>query len=428
MSKPFLKDLPELVQAHVIDEETAEKIRNHYESKPDTSAHRLVIVFGILGALLVGLGIILIIAHNWDDFGKTIKLTLAMLPLFIGQLTCWYGLLKRSGSVAWREGSATFLLLAIACSISIVSQVYNIEGSLSGFLFIWMLLSLPLIYILRSSLASLLYIIGITWYGIEISYAHYPQAIAWWYWGFLAANLPYYFYLYRHHHRSNFFYFHSWALAISITCVLGMFDNQLDHVTVLLYLNAFAIFILVGQLEKFQSSRLITNGFLIGGSLGTITLLLSMSFEWFWKETYQESTKGMLYLDVNVYTITFALTLALLIWIGVRKNFAALNLKSYAFLAAFFLYIISIQWPDASRILDNLLLFFFGVFTIRDGAQQNRLSVLNYGLLILSALITCRFFDTDMSFVVRGLLFVAVGAGFFAANYWMVRKRKDHLA
>jgi len=42
-------------------------------------------------------------------------------------------------------------------------------------------------------------------------------------------------------------------------------------------------------------------------------------------------------------------------------------------------------------------------------------------------LIICRFFDTNLSFVLRGLLFVLVGLGFFAMNYWMIRKRKQQL-
>jgi hypothetical protein len=89
------------------------------------------------------------------------------------------------------------------------------------------------------------------------------------------------------------------------------------------------------------------------------------------------------------------------------------------------LLLVSLQSPVLARVLDNILLFAFGVFTIRDGAQQNKLSLLNYGLLILTGLIICRFFDLDMSFVARGLLFVLVGAGFFAANIWMVKKRKQ---
>ncbi|HYG19096.1 MAG TPA: DUF2157 domain-containing protein [Ohtaekwangia sp.] len=427
MSKQLLKDLPELVQASVIDEATADRIRHHYAGKPDLSSSRLVIVFGVLGALLVGLGIILIIAHNWDGFGKTIKLGFALFPLLIGQLVCAFVLLRRPESSAWRESAATFLVMAVAAGISIVSQVYNIEGSLSGFLFIWMALTLPVIYIMRSSLASLIYICGITWYACELSYFHYPNAIAWWYWGFLAAALPYYYYLFTRHSRSNFFYFHSWLLAGSVTCVLGMFGDQLEELTVFLYMNAFAIFMLLGQLDTLRNNRLISNGFLIAGSLGTSALLLFLSFEGFWQEIFRQRNE-IPSMAFNAYWLSLAIAIGLLILVGLRQSLLKLNLKSYAFIAAFILLLISHASPEVPRILVNILLFAFGVFTIRDGAHQNRLSILNYGLMIISALIVCRFFDTHMSFVTRGLLFVAVGAGFFVANYWMIRKRKNQSA
>ena len=77
---------------------------------------------------------------------------------------------KKTDERAWREGAAVFLFFAIAISISIVSQVYNIEGDLGGFLFIWMCLALPIAYVLRSSVASLLFIVGITWYACEVGY------------------------------------------------------------------------------------------------------------------------------------------------------------------------------------------------------------------------------------------------------------------
>jgi hypothetical protein len=41
-----------------------------------------------------------------------------------------------------------------------------------------------------------------------------------------------------------------------------------------------------------------------------------------------------------------------------------------------------------------------------------------------AALILCRFFDTDMSFVIRGILFLIVGLGFFLANYWTLKQKK----
>ena len=61
---------------------------------------------------------------------------------------------------------------------------------------------------------------------------------------------------------------------------------------------------------------------------------------------------------------------------------------------------------------------------IKKGVDEDSLLILNYGLLVITALVICRFFDTNLSFVLRGLLFIVVGAGFFAANYLLIRKRK----
>lgn len=427
MSKPILKDLPELVAANVVTEETAQRIRAFYQQKEQHEPNRLVIVFGILGALLVGLGIILIIAHNWDTLAKVPKLGIALLPLLIGQAVCTFVLFRKADNTAWREGSATFLFLAIAASISIVSQVYNIEGTLYGFLFLWMIVALPVIYTMRSSLASLLYVVGITWYACDLSYFHYPNAVAWWYWGLLALMLPHYYTLYKNRIHSNFFAFHSWFIALSVTVVLGMFSDTLRELTFAVYINVFCVLILLGQIERIRERRLIANGFLVTGSLGLISLLLFMSFEWFWEEIFDDNIYRVDLVHAYPYWVTFAIAVILLVVLGMRQSFASLNVKSYGFVVVLILLLVSYQLPLLARVLDNILLFAFGVFTIRDGARQNKLSLLNYGLLILTALIICRFFDLDMSFVARGLLFVLVGAGFFVANIWMVKKRKQEL-
>ncbi|HEY3403990.1 MAG TPA: DUF2157 domain-containing protein [Ohtaekwangia sp.] len=426
MKKNILQELPELVHAGVITEEISEKISTYYESKSSDSPNRLFIVFGILGALLVGLGIILIIAHNWDNLNKPIKLFLALLPLLIGQGLCLFSLYKKSSSKAWRESSAVFLMLAVASSISIVSQVYNIKGNLGDFLFIWMLLSLPIIYLMRSSVTSLMFIVGITWYACEVSYFHFfgRDTIAWWYWIFFLGLTPYYYRLFKQESTSNFFYFHSWLLALSLTIALGMFRQAPTEFIPLAYLNLFASFLLFGQLNLHRSTRLISNGFLIMGSIGTITLLLSLSFDWYWEEI-MHTTSSFFQSTSTTYAFMLSGLLACLLLYsnGKEKSLSAINSKSFVFLVVFILFLLGLQMPVVSQWLVNLLIFVIGVYTIYDGAMTNRISVLNYGLIIITALIICRFFDTDMSFVVRGLLFMVVGAGFFFTNYWMIRKR-----
>ena len=84
------RDIQELIKADIISQETADKIQNYYQKKRGQSANRLFIVFGILGAILVGLGIILILAHNWDELSRTTKTIFAFLPLLIGQAFCGF--------------------------------------------------------------------------------------------------------------------------------------------------------------------------------------------------------------------------------------------------------------------------------------------------------------------------------------------------
>jgi uncharacterized membrane protein len=118
MSKIEKTVLEELIEHRIISAETAAAIENYYKNKEQDSPSKLLLVFGILGALLGGLGIILVFAHNWDDFSITIKCILSVLPLALGQLLCAYTLFKKPDSQMWRESSASFLFLSIGASIA----------------------------------------------------------------------------------------------------------------------------------------------------------------------------------------------------------------------------------------------------------------------------------------------------------------------
>ena len=103
------------------------------------------------------------------------------------------------------------------------------------------------------------------------------------------------------------------------------------------------------------------------------------------------------------------------------------EIKPIELVFAFFIGVfIAGQWyPGLAIILINLIIFLFGIVTIRNGARMNHLGVLNYGLIVITTLIACRFFDSQISFAIRGLVFVAVGAGFFYTNYRMLKNRKN---
>lgn len=425
MSDSIRKDLDELLSNRVITDEEATRIRSYYNQKPKPENNRLVIVFGILGSLLVGMGLVLIIAHNWDTLPKALKLAVALLPLAIGQFICGILIWKKSTNVAWREGVSVFVVFAIATAIGIVSQVYNIEGNFARFLLVWMVLSFPLIYVMRSSAASLLFWIGLTWYACEDGYFHNYSGIVYKYWILALAAIPWYWQLCKNSIRSNFTYFHHWIIAGSLIITLATFARNSEELMVPAYMFMFGIFILIGQLPVFSTQRLLANAWLVTGSIGSITILLTTSFKWYWQELERGNMSDW-FLSSELFVCIGLLVIAITLYLFLLKRlrFDQLLSKSYVIPVFLVLFLIGINQPYPAQILVNVFILILAIYTIREGAQADHLGRMNYGLMILTLLIICRFFDTNLSFVMRGLLFVMVGLGFFAMNYRMIQKRK----
>lgn len=429
MSKAILKALPELMQAGLINEAQAGRIRDYYAQKPDRSSYRALLIFGILGALLVGLGIILIIAHNWDQLARPIKISLAFLPLIIGQGAGFYVLFKKWDQKAWREAVATFSFLAFGACISMISQIYNIPGQVSDLLLLWMLLGLPLVYLMQSSMASFIYLFGITYYAGQLGYAEYPTQIPYWYWILLLAVLPHYYLLNKKSPSSNFTIFHHWIIPLSLIITLGTFGQQEELLMFLAYFSLFGWLYLIGRLTYFDEQALRNNGFLVLGSLGCIIMLLMLSFDFFWEELYLSRLDFSTWLSTPEFWVSTALTLLAMafLYLLARKNGRnQISLMEVLFLIFLLIFVSGFYAPGQSLLMVNVLLLILGIFYIRKGIRQDHLGILNYGLLIITALIICRFFDTKWSFILRGTLFVIVGIGFFIANYQMLRKRKTN--
>ena len=79
----LLKDLPELVSANLISNDTAQQITDYYKRKQATSPNRQLLIFGIVGALLVGIGLMFIVANQWDDLPRSVQTLCAYLILLV---------------------------------------------------------------------------------------------------------------------------------------------------------------------------------------------------------------------------------------------------------------------------------------------------------------------------------------------------------
>ena len=411
------EDLEELVSAGIISPDKAVEIDEYFRQQQSERPNRMLLAFGILGALLVGLGIILLLAHNWDQLSRVVKTMIAFVPVIISQGLVGYALWKGRHQRTRIESGVVLLILSVGACLALISQIYNIPGTISSFMITWVLLSAPLVYIAHSSMASLLVLVGVTYYGMDVGYDHSGGQLPYAYWGILAVLLPYYWKLIKEYPGSNFTMFHHWFFPASMALTLGTFGS--DHAFWLFpaYLCLSLIWLVIAA--KIPGENLLQNGYQVLGFAGVFIILLLSTFDFFWDEVNE--------MDGFFAGREFILTVALLI-LSVIASLLLKNLAKsgkwivlgFSFLA---LFIFGRYYPTTAQVVANLALMFLGVVYLRAGASSGRLSTMNLGFLIIMAVVLSRFFDSEISFVLRGLIFVIMGLAFFAANYYMMKQK-----
>lgn len=422
----LINDIEKLVGEEIISLETANRIKAYYKTTAANSSNRLMVIFGVLGAFLIGMGIILILAHNWDLLPRFIKTTFAFIPLLVGQGICAYTLWKKKGSQTWRESTSVFLILSIGAAISLVSQIYHLQGEMQGFLLIWMLLALPVVYIMTSSVSSLLYTAGTFFFTIASfdNYSTIDNPLI--NWLLIGLIIPYYLYILKDRFTSNATTFHHWFIPVTIvvTTIYSILSAEYAIVPVLFAL--LGSFYMIGHSKLIKALRLRTNGYLIIGALGTIIMLLGFSFSGYWdwiSENENNWIPETVYSQIIAALIICA-AIALLAKHITSKTFNVRTPIMPIFLLFIVLILIGRFNPETSQLLTNFLVLTIAVLTIKSGVEQDHLGILNYGLIIITTLLICRFFDTNLNFVLRGLLFIVVGVAFFITNSILIKKRR----
>ena len=151
----FLAQLPAEVQhwedSGVISGDQARAILDGYDfpEAAETPRSRLVTVLVILGAVLLGLGVILFFAANWRAIPAPVKLAMmfAGVPVIYG-----IGFVLHYRFDYRRVGVAVILVGAICygAAIHLVAQAYQIPVNSPNLVLYWFLGVLPLAYLVRS--------------------------------------------------------------------------------------------------------------------------------------------------------------------------------------------------------------------------------------------------------------------------------------
>ncbi len=389
-----------------------------------------MIVFSSLGAVIAGLGVILLLAYNWQAiprFGK--------LALVLGTLAAVHGLGLRLflASARFRnlgEGLGLFGSMLFGAGIWLVAQIYHLDEHFPDAFLLWGLGALALGLAMPSiPQAILAAILLTTWCGLErIQFAAPMYAapillavvlggMAWWRKSRLLLGVL------------------LLALAVAIVFILPDIDRHPWLVfCTLLNLGALwiALRLLVGRSGGFPESAPVF------GFFG-------------WTVFY-----GMLYLlcfpelNHHLLRVEHALTgwdraawlaplvLTLFAWFGVLGRRIAAGEEPEPDGPGFEIYLVpllvllvlcAILWPAIFRgwflaAACNLALLACAAALMARGCRQTRAGAAITGSILLIALAVARYFDLFDSLLLRGLAFVAIGAVIFAEGYLYARAKK----
>lgn len=429
-------ELPGLVSSGVISAEAAESLKRHYQATEERSNLGFVLL-ATVGSALVAAGIILLIAHNWDDMSRPVRTAFAFLPLILVQALAAFVLLRRSESQPWRETAAIFDVAAVGTSIALVSQTYQIQGSFSAFILIWLLLSLPIVYLFQTTFGASAYIIGtVVWLTSRFDFGAYHRSGQMFFWLLLALIVPYYARIVRDVRFGYQFKALSILLVAAMCIGLGM---TLELVHANLGPVAFAGFVTAVYLfgmalaERDEDSLNVLS--ILGAiGIGIISVIGSFDDSWHLRAGVEWQKLSAEQWIATVIQMLFPLTAILLAgWIYWRRQ-----RFPYSIAAALLPLIAIVGWitarmatdgsgtsgySSAAAALFNVYALLLGIELLARGIRAGSIARANFGLAVIAALALARFFDSDMSFVARGVGFIVVGAGFLLTNVILFRKR-----
>ena len=401
----ILKELDELTAAEVISPEVAERIRHYAEQRTQSnSSHRLLTVFGALGAILIALGVIVLLAHNWDELPRWIKTFFSFLPLLAGQAACGYLLFKRGLTSWWGEAAAAFTALTIGATIAMVHQVYNLpDSSFASFLTLWLILALPTLYLMRSRATAVLYYIGIGALCI-LGYREWPT----YYTSLVTFTLILPFYIWHIRYKANSaitYAFHWLTVVFSGIALFILSANIRDDGAILWFVLLSAIYLMIG---KYLQTSIYYNAYKVAALL-CIPIC-------FFIEDFPSFNNYTLYTTIAIVLFYFLL-IAKYYYIDKKEKTLDLVLV-FPLLYIFSIYLVRLYLYD-------LVILAFGAYYIWKGFKSERSLVVNYGLSVISVEIAIRFFDSSYPFIIKGIVFILLGIGFFAANYFILKQKKN---
>jgi uncharacterized membrane protein len=427
------EQLPAWERDGIVSADGARRLRERYAVEPQAGLAHLIV--GAVGALLIGSGLIAVLAYNWDDFPRWVRLGLALGPLAATQAVSWWVLGRDGVAKPWhREVAALVQTLAVGAALALVSQIYNLPGKWTDLVFWWCVVSVPLAWVMKSNAVAIAYLIGITIWTVAESFeqANHSGAIGiadvrLWFPLLLAGVLP------------------LWPgpdlrdrpapgsrLVVAVSALLGLLAvaasttvrpahmfPSFTGLPWLAMLSAAAVLLFPLDRGGIAEPLVRKPQVLLGGGALVVMALIG---------TFEGPARDF----VEGVGVTASLRWCwLLLAIVVAFAIVAFRQARFAVLAVAGLVLVPLLaaplsmddtsgWPVAITYSLVLLATAIALIALEFLGRQGAARI---GAALITILVILRMADADLSLLTKGLAFIVIGSGFLAFNAFITRRR-----
>lgn len=430
------EQLPAWVTQSAISSAQADAIRRLYP-EPKAALPWGMLIFSGIGAVVIGLGVILLLAYNWQAIPKFGKLGL----IFGALLAAHAGGLRLLQAADWRRqlGEALSVLgtMLFGAGIWLVAQVYHIDEHYPNGFLLWGLGALTLAWALPSVAQGVLAAVALTIWGGTENFG-FGTAV---HWAPLLLAVGVGGLAWKERSRLLLavvlagFYFLLLTNSTQDRGVLA-FPTAMNTSVLLVALGGFA-----GRSTRFPNSAGVLRffgwtGFLVVAYLLSFHDVAEDALRW---HEHLVTDRRWLWSSLALYGwLPFVLAMAAWGWTAAgarnrwRETGGALSEQWLLPLTALLTQVLAVALPligegiqetsgvTVAGIFNLISLAVAGMWMAR-GCREGELRPVILGSLLLLALVAARYFDLFESLALRGLVFLIVGGVLFAEGFFYRR-------
>jgi len=443
--KWLTRELPGWVAEGLIGQDAADRIAERYKLAQAAGGRaKLVLVLGILAALLLGAGVIMFFASNWDKIPRFNKLLIICTALWGSYLSGYYLRFRRDYNIM---GDALVLLgtLLFGAGIYLVAQAFNINAHFPNGALLWMLGLVPLAVLMKSKpVLAEITILFCVWLILEIESIGYGasrgayQSLEFRCLAGLALFAGLAVLVYRFGHKINAALLVP-ALVVWLT-ILSIARMEIQEVEYggQLILVYFLFFVALGAVGVFHRRIEALRPFSGVYQAYSVMIIAAMLYAL----TFPELTRELIVKNVILYPILLGfffisviVAAAVFLWRGAGEESARLDraeLGVYLAMALlgyvlFFLMARDMEkWAIAKEVgvVANLILFGFIIAMIAMGYLGGYPRFINLGLFLFVVDLITRYFDWFWKLMPKSLFFMAGGTILLVGGILLEKQRK----